>query len=518
MTDGGRRVRPFERAALALVGGFAIAASFLEFSLWPLAWIAFVPILLAIGLGPSFREAIVVGVVAGLATNVPAFSWLVQTIHLFGGFPLWLSWLFYLGLSLYSAGQFVLFALAVRLTGLGSAALFPALFWVMLEFLYPNLFPWRLANSQRNVPLLLQSGDLAGPFGLSLVMVWASAAVALAISEGRRAALWPLSLVAFSAAALVAYGAVRSPSIDAITTGSPMVRVGIVQGNLSIEEKHDVRFLEANIETYKALTERLHPAPDVVIWPESVISEPLPRTLRALSPAGREVLGLRRPLFAGALTFDDDAGSVRLFNSVMLFGADGSVLGFSDKQILMPFGEFMPFGSVLPWLKQISPQTGDFQAGREVVPLDVPGVGRFAPLNCYEDIRAPIARRATLEGRADILFAVANDGWFGDTMAPFQHEALALWRAIENRRYLVRVTNTGVTDVIDPAGRVALRLPEFQPAATVAEIRRLRIRSLYTRIGDAFAWLVTATALVALWISAKQRDRSARPSLHRPPS
>ncbi len=279
-----------------------------------------------------------------------------------------------------------------------------------------------------------------------------------------------------------------------------------------------MRFLEANIETYKALTERLHPAPDVVIWPESVISEPLPRTLRALSPAGREVLGLRRPLFAGALTFEDDAGTPRLFNSVMLFDADGSVLGLSDKQILMPFGEFMPFGSVLPWLKQISPQTGDFQAGREVVPLDVPGVGRFAPLNCYEDIRAPIARRATLEGGAEILFAVANDGWFGDTMAPFQHEALALWRAIENRRFLVRVTNTGVTDVIDPTGRVALRLPEFQPASTVAEIRKLRILSPYTRIGDAFAWLVTAAALAALWISAKQRDHSARPSLRRPPS
>src|SRR5262245_33171734 len=306
VTEGVRKLRSFERAALALVGGSAVAASFLDFSLWPLGWFAFAPILLAVGRRPSFREAFVVGVIAGLATNVPAFSWLVYTIHLFGGFPLWLSWLFYFGLSLYSAGQFVLFALAVRLTGLGPAAVFPALFWVMLEFFYPNLFPWRLANSQRNVPLLLQTGDLVGPFGLSSVMVWASAAIALAVSEGERAARLALSLVALSATALVAYGAVRLRSIAAVTAGSPMVRVGIVQGNLSIEEKHDVRFLEANIETYKALTESLRPTPDVVIWPESVISEPLPRTLRALSPAGREVLGLQRPLFAGALTFADD--------------------------------------------------------------------------------------------------------------------------------------------------------------------------------------------------------------------
>jgi apolipoprotein N-acyltransferase len=400
----------------------------------------------------------------------------------------------------------VLFALAVRFAGLGPAALFPALFWVTLEFLYPNLFPWRLANSQQDVPVLLQTGELSGPFGLSLVMVWVAAAIARAIAEGWRASRSSLSLAAAAAAALIAYGVARLPAIDALTARSPAVRVGVVQGNLSIEEKHDVRYFEANLDTYKSLTENLRPTPDVVIWPESVITEPLPRTLRALSPAGREALGLRRPLFAGALTFEDGV-QPRLFNSVILFDADGSVLGLSDKQILMPFGEFMPFGSVLPWLKQISPQTGDFQAGRKVVPLDVPGVGRFAPLNCYEDIRAPIARHATLDGGAEILFAVANDGWFGDTMAPFQHEALALWRAVENRRYLARVTNTGVTDVIDPAGRVTMRLPLFQPASVVAEVRKVRILSLYTRVGDAFAWLVTAAALGALLISAGSRGR-----------
>jgi apolipoprotein N-acyltransferase len=201
-----------------------------------------------------------------------------------------------------------------------------------------------------------------------------------------------------------------------------------------------------------------------------------------------------------------------------LFDAEGSVLGLSDKQILMPFGEYMPLGSIFPWLKRLSPQTGDFQAGTEAVPLEVPGVGRFAPLNCYEDVRAPVARYATRDGGAEILFAVANDGWFGDTMAPFQHEALAIWRAVENRRFLVRVTNTGVTDVVDPTGRVSLRMPVFQPAATVTEVRRLHLDSVYTRFGDWFAWLVTAAALASLSISAGSPDRSAPPSLPRPPA
>lgn len=494
----------------------AIAACFLRFSLWPLAWVAFVPILLSLSGGISRRRALRVGLVAGLATNIPAFAWLVQTIHVFGGFPRWLSVFFYLSLSVYSAVQFVLFALAVRRTGAGPCAIYPALHWVGLEFFYPALFPWRLANCQLEVPVLLQVGDLTGPFGLSFVMVWGSGVLARGIARGCREARLPFLLWLAALGGVLGYGAWRLPAIEAAMEAAPALRLGLVQGNLSIAQKQDVRYLEGNLDNYRKLSNELTPVPDLMIWPESVITDPLPRSLAQLSPAGRDILGLRRPLLAGALTFDRDArGAARFFNSVVLFDADGRVLGMSDKQILMPFGEYMPFGSLLPWLKRVSPRTGDFQAGSEVVPLDVPGIGRFAPLNCYEDLRAPIARRAVRDGRAELLFAVANDGWFGDTMAPYQHEALALWRAIENRRFLVRVTNTGVTDVIEPTGRVRQRLPVFAPAATVAEVRRLRLDSPYTRLGDWFAWLVTVTAIAVLLTSAGSRDRSEPPSLLR---
>ena len=121
----------------------------------------------------------------------------------------------------------------------------------------------------------------------------------------------------------------------------------------------------------------------------------------------------------------------------------------------------------------------------------------------------------TLHAHTQIL------GKLAVAMAPpepqLQHEALAVWRAVENRRFLVRVTNTGVTDVIDPAGRVTIRLPVFRPVSTVAEVRRLQIAAPYTRIGDSFAWLVTAAALGVLLTSAESRSRSVRPSLPRPP-
>jgi apolipoprotein N-acyltransferase len=495
-----------------LLGGASVAVCFLDFSLWPVAWLAFVPILLSLSSEIERSSAVHLGLIAGLATNVPAFAWLVHTIHVFGGFPLSLSIVFYLALSVYSALEYVLFALAIRRAGFGPASLYPALFWVTLEFSYPNLFPWRLANSQSQLPILLQIGDLTGPFGLSFVMVWASAALATAIARGVHSARLALSCSAVALASIALYGAWRMPAVERAAEAAPLVRLGIVQGDLSIEEKHDVRYLESNLGTYRTLSDGLLPAPDLIIWPESVITEPLPRTLRRLSPAGRDLLGLRRPLLAGALTFEDAGGETGFFNSVVLFDADGRVLGMSDKQILMPFGEYMPLGSLLPWLKRMSPQTGDFQAGTEVIPLEVPGGPRVAPLNCYEDLRAKIARLAIRDGAAEILVAVANDGWFGDTMAPFQHEALALWRAVENRRFLVRVTNTGVTDVIDPVGRVVLRLPGFQPGAAVVEARRLRLNSTYTRLGDWFGWLVTGSALAILLSSAAPPSRSGLPT------
>jgi len=495
-----------------MVGGLAIAASFLRFSLWPLAWLAFAPILISIGRAPTLRRAALVGCVAGLFTNLPAFWWLVQTIHVFGGFPMWLSALFYLGLSLYASLQFVAFAIAVRAAGFGPAAVYPPLFWVTLEFWFPNLFPWRMANCQLELPILLQIGELTGPFGLSLCMVWTSAAAAFAFEHGIVAARRCLFGALAATCAVAAYGVVRLPQVDRVVAGAPAVRLGIVQGNLTIEEKQDVRYLEGNLHTYQKSTASLSPEPDVVIWPESVITEPLPRTLRKLSDSARDLLALRHPLFTGALTYEGHPSAPRFYNSVILFDAEGRVLGLSDKQILMPFGEYMPLGSIFPFLKDLSPQTGDFQAGDHVTPLEVPGVARFAPLNCYEDLRAPIARHAVRDGHAEILFAVANDGWFGNTMAPSQHEALAIWRAVENRRYLVRVTNTGVTDVVDPAGRVVLRLPVFEAVATVTDVRRLTLDSVYTRFGDWFAWVVTAWALAALVFSVRSPGRSARPS------
>ena len=497
--------------AWSVGGGLTVAAAFLDFRLWPIAWVAFTAILQGILGARSSREAAWLGFAAGLAINIPAFHWLVGTIHRFGGFPLWLSAGFYVVLSAFSALQLWLFALGVRRTGLGAAAIAPALLWTTLELFYPSLFPWRMANCQLELPVLMQIGELTGPFGLSFVMIWFSSALCQMLREGLRRSAPALGGSLVATAGIVLFGLYRLPQVDRWIAEAPTVRVGIVQGTLPIEEKNDVAYFDSNLETYRLLSEEIADHADVVIWPESVIQQALPRDLRKLGPAGIELLGLRRPLLAGAMTYDHEDGRERLFNTVVLFGTDGALLGMSDKQILMPFGETIPLGSVFPSLYDLSPQTGNFAAGSRVVPLDVPGVGRFAPLNCYEDLKAAIARDAVVRAGGEILFAVANDAWFGDTMAPYQHEALAAWRTVENRRALVRVTNTGVTDVIDPAGRVLTRFPVFQPVARVETVPKLDVRTFYSAYGDAFGWVVTVLALGLIVASRRRRSEPASP-------
>ena len=491
--------------AAAALSGVLIAACFLRFELFPLAWVAFVPLLWSLTRATTRREAAAIGLVAGVVTNVPAFYWLVYTIHVFGGFGYPLALLFYLCLSLYAALQFVLFALAWRQTGPGPLALAAPLLWVSLEFLYPNLFPWRMANCQFHAPLLLQVGDLTGPFGLSFVMVWISAALAVLLARPRRVA--PLLAAVCATLAVVVYGMVRLPMIDRVMQAAPSVRVGLVQGNVSIEEKGDIKYFDVNLGRYQQLSEGLQNDVDLIVWPETVSQRWVETGTTRLDGKDNPFDDLRGHLIFGGLAFrllgPRDAEE---FNSAFLIGPGGAVLGRYDKRILMPFGEYIPFASYFPAIKSLSPETGGFTAGTKAVVFDVGNKVRVGQLICYEDLLASMPRHATQAG-AEVLLNILNDAWYGETVAPYQHQALALWRAVENRRYLLRGSNTVVTSIIDAAGRVVAEGGLFRPEVVTGSVRRLQVNSLYTRFGNVFAWLVVAGAGLLLWRRRRAHSR-----------
>ena len=482
----------------ALSGAF-IAAAFLDFRLYPLAWVAFVPLLWSLARARSYREALWLGVVGGLATNIPAFHWLVHTMHVFGGFPYPIAIFFYLCLSTYSAGQFVLFAAGIHRLTLGPLGLAAPVLWVGLEFLYPNLFPWRMANTQFLMPWLTQIGDVTGPFGLSFVLLWVNAGITLTLLPRRR---WrPLLAAAMATILVLGYGLFRVPIIQAAIDAAPVVRVGLIQGNVGIHEKGDVARFDVNVDRYRKLSEPLQSQIDVLIWPESVAQWWVAADAEQLAESENPYRDLRTFLIFGGLAYVyNEQGEAERFNSAFLVDQTGRVLGRYDKQVLLPFGEYVPGASLIPALAELTPQSGDFTPGRDIVTLDVPGQVRFAPLICYEDVPSTMARTMTQNG-AEALLTIFNDAWFGRSMAAYQHEALALWRAIENRRYFVRVGNAGVTGVVDPFGRVVDRLGLFTEEVLQADIRPLQLKTFYTRHGDVFAWMVVVVAGLWLWAS-----------------
>ena len=487
----------FAAYGTAALSGALIAACFLRFELYPLAWVAFAPLLWSLGQTRTSRETARIGLVAGVVTNVPAFYWLVYTIHVFGGFGYPLALFFYACLSFYAASEFVLFALAWRRVGPGPLGLAAPLLWVSLEFLFPNLFPWRMANCQFHAPVLLQIGDLTGPYGLSFVMVWMSSAVVQLLRRPRR--ILPLAGAVAATAAVVLYGAWRLPRIDQAIAAAPSARVALVQGNVSIKEKGDVRYFDVNLDKYQQLSEAVQDKVDVIVWPETVSQRWVPADAPRLDGRDRPFDELRTHLIFGGLAFRFlSANDAEEFNSAFLLSPDGSVLGRYDKRILMPFGEYLPFASYFPVIKSLSPETGGFTAGTTTSVFDIPGKLRVGQLICYEDLVAGMPRHATQAG-AEVLLNILNDAWYGNTAAPYQHQALALWRAVENRRSLLRGSNSGVTSIIDAAGRVIAEGGLFREDVVTGTVPRLQMRTVYTRAGDVFAWLVVAAAGLLMW-------------------
>jgi apolipoprotein N-acyltransferase len=492
--------------ALPVATGALVAAPWLDFSLWPLAWIAFVPLLLALAQAQTRREALRIGFVAGLATNIPAFYWLVHTIHVFGGFPFLLAVFFYCCLSAFTALQFVLFAAGFRALGFGPLGLAVPLVWIPLEFFFPNLFDWRMGNSQMLVPVLLQVGDITGPYGLSFVILSVNAGIALALMRPRRWA--PLIAAAAAALLVVVYGALRMPAVQRVIDAAPVVPVGVVQANIGIHEKGNVALFDINLDKYRELSAPLQSTVDVLIWPESVAQQWVSVRQSQLEPKQNPFVGAKSFLIYGGLAYDYRGENTRpdAYNSAFLIDGSGHVYGRYDKHVLIPFGEYIPGAWLYPSVYDLSPQTGQFTPGSEIQTLDVPGRVRFAPLICYEDVPAGIARSMSAHG-AEALLTIFNDAWFGRSMAPYQHEAIAIWRAIENRRYFVRVGNAGVSGVVDPFGRVVARLGMFSAETLRAEIRPLQLRTFYTAYGDVFAWGIVGAAAIAL-IAARARRRS----------
>lgn len=494
--------------ALATVGGVLYFLGWAGFGIWPLALICLVPLWAALELGLERRwwHSLGVGWVYGTVAYAGGYHWLIEFLEVFSGYGDALSILFWFLFAAYLGFNYALYAAmywALRRRGWPVAAVaIPPL--VIIEWLYPALFPTYLANSFHMRTMVVQIADLGGPLLVTVVLALVNLTVFELWRWRRRRRSAPFRLVWVTAAVMAAtaiYGAVRIDQLEARMSDAPVLRIGVVQVNMGIFEKRAevAEGHRRHLEQSRQLEQEGDL--DLIVWPESAYVDGLPHEVPWY--AGRVREDLKTPLLFGGVAMEMVDGRRRIYNTVFAADEEGVVRSTYDKTYLLMFGEYLPFGELFPVLYELSPNSSRFTAGSHVRPVTL-GPWRIATPVCYEDVLARFTRKMVREGKPHILINLTNDAWFGDTQEPWIHLVLAKFRAIEHRRYLVRATNSGISAVIDPLGRVVARTGQLTRENLRYDVRMMDRDTLYTKLGDWPGWL--ALALVGLMVIIR-RDR-----------
>jgi apolipoprotein N-acyltransferase len=487
----------------ALLSGLLYWLAFAGMDVWPLTFVAWIPLVVSMH-RQTARRALLLGWLAGVTMNVCGFFWLEEMLKTFSGFHPIICFFFVLVVCGYQGGRMGLLGwLYGRATARGWPApiVFAAAF-AASELFYPLLFPWYYAATVHQVPVLTQLADVGGPILVGLVLVAANLALAeplLARAERRKPSVAVLGVGAVTLAFACAYGVLRIGAIDASAQAAPGAVVGVVQANMGLQEKRSSydEGLNRHLDLSHDLEQNEHV--DFVVWSETsamraVHDETYKQELR--TGVARRI---GAPAIFGAVVIKQvpDERKYVLYNAAVASDERGVVSTRYDKQYLLTFGEYLPFGDSFPILYQWSPNSGHFTPGTSLDPLMVDVGGTKHPVTmliCYEDILPRFTNDAVRHADPELLVNMTNDAWFGDTAEPWEHLALAQLRAVEHRRYLVRGTNSGVSAVVDPVGRVITHTGAFKEEAISAPIHWMRAFTVYERIGD-WPWLLASVAL-----------------------
>jgi apolipoprotein N-acyltransferase len=523
--------------------------AFPDFGVWPLAWVAFVPLLFTVGRRPRGPRSFLLGWLTGTLFFYASCHWLTYPMIHYAEFPAWLAYLLLLPLTL-AAGIFpALFALALSrvCARWGSVALLlsPPL-WAACEWARLGVIGqlWNAVGySQAPAPPLIQSARLGGVYAVGFLVLAVNAALAFALlKRSVRGTLASLAVVACVALAIIVSQLIAAPR----ATGEPSAVVVAVQPNVIPDFNRPAAEYAALTERHFALSEqalrvldesgavessrtpltdkdgtklsdgtsdgdaraRLSALPRVVVWPESPMNFAFERNAVFREEVVRFVREHRASLLFNSLEPAPDGGG---YNAAVLVNREGRLAVQYDKIRLMPFGEYVPLPRWLPGAGAVRGVVGEFTPGMRytLMPLGVEGDGspRAGVFICLESAYPYITRRFTREG-ADVLVEITNDAYQGDTAVMRQHLSNAVFRAVETARPLLRITNTGISAHITPRGEVSGETGRFQTAVRIWPVGRSDGgQTFYVRYGDAFAAACSFVGLTALALSVRRRKK-----------
>ncbi len=496
--------------APAFISGILLVLCYPTVDLFLIAWMALVPFLLSLyDKGP--KEAFKAGLVLGIPYFFGTLYWIYHSINHYGGVSLISSIaiviLLCLYLSLYMGIFAFCFSVTIKKTKLPALLIAPV-FWVVLEFLRSYIFtgfPWSsIGYTQYKFLTVIQIADITGIYGVSFLVVAVNGALADVFLLKRRTKdmpLFPLSQTVIGFAVLflfitsaVVYGQIRLRE----ERPGKQLRVAIIQGNIEQDKKWEPSYQDEVIGIYKDLSlKAASSSPSLIVWPETAV----PFLFRADRGYTQELIDFQSRLkayllFGSVMTKGKEDERYLLSNSAVLLDDNGTVSYIYDKIHLVPFGEYVPLQKLLFFINKLVVGIGDYASGDSYLKATTP-YGDFAALICYEIIFPGLVRKFYSNG-GDFMVNITNDAWFGRTTGPYQHFSMAVFRAVENRKPVIRAANTGISGFIDSNGRILSRTNLFQRAVLDEEIKTDATRSFYSKYGDLFSYIWIIFSLVLL--------------------
>ncbi|MBA4349273.1 MAG: apolipoprotein N-acyltransferase [Thermodesulfovibrio sp.] len=483
----------------SLLSGALLFLSFPEKDFYLLAWIALAPLLIAL-YDTGKKESFIAGLLTGIVYFFGTTYWIYHSLYRYGSIHLIPSmlivFLLCLYLSLYPALFSFAYSVLIKKTTLPALFIAPVL-WTTLEFIRSYAltgFPWSsLGYSQYNFLHFIQIADVTGIYGISFLLVAFNGGIADLFLLNKKKMKQPLYsflptvtgfiLLFIVLIATFSYGSYRLHQ----NREGRNLKISIVQGNIEQDKKWDAAYQQAVFDVYKDLsTVASQGKPDMIVWPETSV----PFVFGGDRVLTENLVSFHRQLDSyllfGSILLKDSANS-RYSNGAVLLDRDGKVSYIYDKIYLVPFGEYVPLRNILFFVDKLTYGIGDYVPGDSYIKAVTP-FGSFGTLICYEIIFPGLVRKFYTHG-GDFIVTITNDAWFGDTGGPYQHFDMAVFRAIENRKPVIRAANTGISGFIDSNGRIMDKTQLFKRTVLFKEIKTDRTMTVYTKYGDLFSYL-----------------------------
>lgn len=492
-----------------------LVLAFPPFDLWPFAGLALVPLLRQMTAIGRPRTAFFAGWLTGWLFSLGLLHWLPAATISYGKVHPLLAGLLYAGAAAVTGFYCALFALAMfllfRRFGWRAFLLTPPV-WVACELTRSWMgglsFPWGLSgNTLIWLGPLLQIADVTGVYGVSALVALINSVFLLALSPEADSRLkrWWAALAGMALLYCLIYGEFRYRSFPA-EEGKPLVVAGL-QAHIRNEQSWS-EVAAAHSKVYpRMLAEEKARQPELSL---AILPESPAAYIWDKNPGYRDLMHQLAREQGLAILFNgihqDRAGGYT--NAVYFIDPEKTGEIRYDKIRLVPFAEYVPFAALLPFARSLSQEVGTFRPGRELVMPSRSGVVTGGSV-CFEAIFPGFCREFTANG-ANLLVNVSNDTWFGAT-ASRQHFQHSILRAVENRRWLVRVANSGISAIIDPLGRIRHAAPVFQPGVLSGTVYPQTHLSFYVRCGDLFAYGCVAVVgfFLILAFRRKVQDGSA---------